>query len=313
MGRFFTRQSEIPLRSNRSTALQERASDADLQARYAFRRNRTITGSSSSDVKSPNELNADLKSPRVQAHILGRQRRRLGALFVASVACAAALGWLTSQFTATAILQAAPDPTLQLSNVYAKTIKTYLSQQPLERFRFFTDIGELTRYIQAVSPEVKEVRAVDPAGFGASRFTVVLRQPIASWSINGRPQFVDETGTPFERNYYDTPPLEVIDRSGIQVEAGRAVASNRFLGFVGKVVARTRQQGLTVTHITIPAGTTRQIELRLKDIAYPVKLSIDRPAGEQVEDMSRVLSWMKGRKLSPQYIDVRVSGRAYYR
>jgi len=91
------------------------------------------------------------------------------------------------------------------------------------------------------------------------------------------------------------------------------VASNRFLGFVGRIVALSKSSGYTVTQAVLPVGTTRQLEIRLKDVVPIVRLSIDRPAGEQVEDMSRTLGYFIGRGEAPAYVDVRVSGKAFYR
>jgi len=140
-----------------------------------------------------------------------------------------------------------------------------------------------------------------------------MRTPIAGWSMNGKQQYVDSSGVSFGRNYYPAPSVQIVDNSGIQVAAGQAVASNSFLGFVGQIVGLAKTRGYTTTQVVIPSATTRQIELKLKDIAYPVKFSVDRPAGEQVEDMTNAIEWMKRHNLTPQYVDVRISGRAFYR
>jgi len=90
------------------------------------------------------------------------------------------------------------------------------------------------------------------------------------------------------------------------------VASARLLSFVGRVVALAGESSYQVTEAILPSGTTRQLEIRLKDVGPLVKLSIDRGAGEQVEDMVRVLRYMSSRGVGATYVDVRVSGRAVY-
>ena len=65
--------------------------------------------------------------------------------------------------------------------------------------------------------------------------------------------------------------------------------------------------------VIIPASTTRQVELRIKKVSYPVKFSVDRPAGEQTEDMARVIKYLKSKGVNPDYVDVRVSGKAFYK
>ena len=141
---------------------------------------------------------------------------------------------------------------------------------------------------------------------------MAMRQPIASWVLTGKQYFVDGEGIPFEKNYYETPVVSVIDQSGIQQTPGTAVASSRFLAFVGRVVSEAGKYSLVVEQAVIPAGTTRQLEVKVQGRGYPIKLSLDRPAGEQVEDMKNALGYFDARQ-APQYVDVRVSGRAYYR
>jgi hypothetical protein len=107
--------------------------------------------------------------------------------------------------------------------------------------------------------------------------------------------------------------VQIIDKSGIQIAAGQAVASDEFLGFVGKVVGAVGSQGYVVKQVTIPRATTRQVELRVGGVAYPIKVSVDRAVGEQAEDMSRSIRWLKSKRIAPKLLDVRVAGRAFYR
>ncbi|HTJ73457.1 MAG TPA: hypothetical protein VL481_02610 [Verrucomicrobiae bacterium] len=308
----FSRKKQTDVPRRRQAAFRDEERKDDFDERYTFRRNRTITGSTSSQITSPGELNAQIKSPRAQAHELTRQRRHIGATLLLVLASAGVLFFLVSQFTAGAVVRAT-DVSIQLDTTYATLIDSYLSAQPLERLRFMTDTNHLVQYVQAKAPEVAGITLDGSAGLGKSTFVLTLREPTVGWTINGRQQYVDNTGTAFARNYFTTPAVQVVDKSGIQVEAGQAIASNRFLGFVGRAVALTKLQGFAVTQVIIPEGTTRQVALQLHGIRYPIKLSIDRGVGEQVEDMARAVRWLKAHGKSPQYLDVRVSGEAFYR
>jgi len=299
-------------RQQESQSPPDRATEQGLDERYAFRRNRTLTGSASSRVSSLNESGSQLKSPRVHAHELTTKRRRIGAtLLLVAVICGGlyALIW---QFTAGVVVRSS-DLTMPLDSSYAQDIDSYFSTQPLQRLRFLTNDQELTAYVQTKAPEIASVRMDNNVGFGKTQFIVSVRKPIAGWSMNGKQQYVDATGVAFSRNYYTSPSVQIIDKSGVQVQAGQAVASNRFLAFVGLVVGITPQWGHKVTQVTIPVNTTRQIELTLDGVGSPIKMSVDRAAGEQVEDMARAVAWMASRNMKPQYVDVRVSGKAYYR
>jgi cell division septal protein FtsQ len=219
---------------------------------------------------------------------------------------------LVYEFTASVVVRA-PGISMTLDKNYEDTVQSYLAMRPAERFRFLMNEDALNEFIKQKLPEVASIRVGGNDGFGRSDFTITMREPLAGWSIQGSQQYVDSSGTAFSRNYYPTPSVQIVDNSGVQAAGGQAIASNRFLSFVGRTVGLTKTQGYTVTQVAIPVGTTREVELRIDSLAYPVKLSIDRGVGEQVEDMVRAIRWFQQKKQSPQYIDVRVSGKAYYR
>lgn len=305
-------QQNLPRRRQVPQRADERASESDLEERYSFRRNRTITGSASSQVTSTGELNAQLKSPRVQAHELTQKRRHIGAVLLLVIIGSLVLYGLVSQFTAGVVVSAGSF-SLPANSRYEQAIQSYLSAQPVERLRFMINTKHLSEYVQARVPEVASIRVDGAAGFGKTAFTATMRQPIAGWSINGHQQYVDGSGTAFEQNYFATPSVQIIDKSGVQVQAGQAVASNRFLSFVGRAVALSKEAGFSVTQVIIPEGTTRQVELRLNRVGYPIKLLVDREPAEQVEDMARAVRWLQAHHKTPKYVDVRVSGEAFYR
>lgn len=309
MALFSKKQKDLPGR-RRPQIDAERATDASLDERYSFRRNRTLTGSVSSQVASATEKNANLKSARVQTHDLLHRRRQLGSMLLLVLASAGVLYYLISQFIAGVVVQSADVPS---TTIYQEAIQSYLAMQPAERLRFLLDVGHLNQYLQAKTPEVAAVRVEGAAGLGKTAFQLKMRQPVAGWNMYGQRRYVDATGVSFARNYYPAPSVQIVDDSGVQVQAGQTVASNRFLGFVGRVVGLANTQGYTVTQVAIPRGTTRQIDLRIDRVGYPVKLSVDRPASEQVEDMARAIAWFTAHGQTPQYLDVRVSGKGYYR
>lgn len=309
MNLFKRRQPNLPERRR-----IERRAAPDLEGATTFRRGRTLTGSASSLVQTPSETKADLKSPRVQTHALLKKRRRLTGIFVAVLAVTGALYVLTSQFTAQSVVQASPDPSLRLEPIYTEAIEDYLSNHISERWRMFTDTDQLAAHLRTKVPEVKDIRVRGSAGFGKSLFELTFREPIASWDVSNRQLYVDAAGIPFTRNYFNPPALHIVDQSGMMATAaGQSIMSNRFMSYIGQVIGLSKQQGYVVKSIVIPEGMTRQIEVHLEGVEYPFKFSSDRPAGEGVNDMVKSQQWMKARQLTPEYVDVRVKGRVFYR
>lgn len=312
MGIFNNKTTGIPNRRQAKSG-PIRPPAVDSQRQNLFQRNRTLTGSTS-DKMTATHHPTDLESPRTHVHHLAIRRRKIGTVLMMVFCIVAILLWLLTQLTAKVAISVS-DPNMSRSietALYSNAINDYLGLNPLSRLRFAMNQSSLNSYLAQVLPEVSGVIESDFSKVGESDFTITVRQPVAGWKIDNKQYFVDAKGVAFERNYYLSPSVQIIDNSGVPPQHGATVASNRFLGFVGRVVAASKDRGYVVTQAILPPGTTRQLEIRIKDVGPLVRLSIDRPAGEQVEDMSRSLGYLSSHSLAPGYIDVRVSGKAFY-
>lgn len=309
------KQQSVPRRRLINEPEPQRATAAELDARYTFRRNRTLTGSLSSRVDSAVALTAELKSSRVHSHHLRHHRRLALVSLLALIAAAAGLWLLISHAIIGVKLLPGGGAQLVDTSAYQSKIHDYLMKHPLERFTFSLNTGSLTSYLQ--SHDMPEVGTISPgietAGFGQANLYINFRKPVVVWQTAGTKLYVDSDGNSFGRNYYAEPGVQVVDQTGIQAQGNQVLASNRFLSFIGVVVGQMKDNGFTVTEIALPANTTRQIQVKLDSVSYPIKFSVDRPAGEQAEDAARAIKHLQAKGVSAEYIDVRVSGRAYYK
>lgn len=317
MARLFRSHESAP-RTRRELARERQrelgAASNATSDRQVFHRSRTLTGSMSSQVRSTGEASAQLTSPRVRAHHLTRLRRHLGLAFLGAIAIVVVLAIILSQFTAGVVVTIDGDASVAAKADYEQSIQDYFNQAPIERLRFLTKSANLTSYLEREHPEIQSVGVDGSGGFGITDISIQMRKPVAAWTVNGVERYVDASGTSFQINYFSDPTVKIVDKSGVHLASDQALFSNTFLGFVGRVVGLSKTlEGLTVTQITIPPNTTHQIEVSVAGVSYPAKLSIDRGAGEQVEDMARAETWMKQHGVTPSYIDVRVSGEAYYK
>jgi len=308
MNLFKKKQSDIPRRR-----LVER--DASMPTSSdIFRRNRTLTGTTSNHLGSTN-AKSDLESPRTHLHHLSIQRRKIFSVLLVVFVSAVFLWALVSNFTATVVVGVS-DTSISKSvdaSIYEKVIQEYLGDNPMSRLRPALDQPVLAVYVSSKLPEVANVVQLNIIGIGKTNFIITMRTPVAGWRINDKQYYVDSNGIPFEKNYFSAPAVQIVDDSGVSLQgSGTAIASKRFLGFVGRIVSLASTSGYTVTQAILPVNTTRELEVRLKENNFLVKLSIDRPAGEQVEDMVKAVQYFTGHSRTPSYIDVRVSGKAFY-
>jgi hypothetical protein len=313
--RFFKKRKQAELPGRRQRSVDEIRPPAQTPERQqVFARNRTLTGSTSNYLSDANRQ-ADLQSPRSHAHHLALRRRKIGSVFLIVLGVVAFLFLLLLQFTAVVHVTVSDTGLSKKFNedTYVKAINDYLGGNPLARLRFAFDKTSLKEYLVGVVPEVANVDDIALGSIGETTITLSMRRPVAGWTINSTQYFVDDSGIAFQKNYFTNPSVQIVDNSGIALSQGTAVASNRFLSFVGRTVALSKSRGYTVIQAIVPSGTTRQLEIVLKETTPHIKLSVDRPAGEQVEDMDVALNYLKKRGWTPSYIDVRVSGKAFYK
>jgi len=309
MSIFKKKENNIPKRRSIKYS-QESPSNSNI-----YKRNRTLTGTTSNHFDSAN-TKTDLESPRVRAHNLSIRRRKIAGILIIIIISIIPIWILISNFTASVNVTIKDVTTSKIkeSTKYKNVIQDYLNINPMSRLLFIVDKSSVSEYVSSKLPEVSKITKINMEGIGKANYEIVMRSPIAGWQINSKQYYVDSKGIPFEQNYFSTPSVQIIDNSGIAPKTGTtAIASNRFLSFVGRVVYLAKSSGYTVIQAALPANTTRELEIRLKEGNYLIKLSIDRPVGEQVEDMVAAVKYFSNRNQTTEYIDVRVSGKAFYK
>lgn len=294
----------VPRRRQPTTEDDRTASSSSSNGQ--FRRNQTL---SSYRHNTPDE------SARQKAHQLTSQRRRLGGVFAIVASVAILLMLLLWQLMAQVYV---PTSTKQLTTAfsakpYEERVVQYLNVNPAQRLRFSLDEEALSDFVSSELPEVESVKFSGMPGVAQANFTITFRTPVAGWQINDDQYYVDAHGVVFEKNYYEAPKVQIIDESGVSPEQGGAVIGTRLLGFMGRVVSQAQSRGYSVNRAVLPLGTTRHIEVYFENVSARVKFSIDRGAGEQVEDADRSIKYLQSRGVTPEYIDVRVSGRSAYK
>lgn len=276
----------------------------------SYRRNQTVSSYTRGG-------DSAAESERQKSHQLVLRRRRLSVAFLiaASVAVLLLIGlW---QFIAKPVVVFSDTELTQQIDTsdYVKTIEDYVAKAPSQRLRVTLDQAALSAYVSAAHGEVAQVSL--SSGFSLPTrvsFTLSFRKPLVGWQMRGSQYFVDKNGVVFSKNYFESPSVKVVDESGITPEQGSAIASSRLLGFLGRVVDQAGERGYVVTEAILPEDATRRVDIKLEGGESRVRLTVDRGAAAQVEDMDRAMKFFKnsGRAI-PQYIDVRVAGRAAYK
>lgn len=280
---------------------------------YVFRRSRTMTGSLSDSVRAAAETRADLQSERLKHHTLRKKRRSIALYLLTTLLLAGGLVLLlNASMLSVSLKPVAGVPPDTLAG-YTKEIDTYLAGHPNERFGFALRTDALTQALQKKFPEVASVSLRPTPWLKAAIGTITLRQPIATWTLGTTKYYIDDHGVAFERYYGAEPGLVVEDKTGIDPTSSGAVASERMIHYIGRLVALLGAAGYKVEKLELPPVTSHEVDVRLVGKGYTIKTSLDRDPAGQVFDIVNAIKFLDGKNLKPAYADVRVNSRLYYK
>ena len=89
--------------------------------------------------------------------------------------------------------------------------------------------------------------------------------------------------------------------------------SQRVKSFVARLEKDLTDFKLEADHVVLPFQKAREIVLYVKGRKEYYKLSLERGSAVQAEDISRMITYLDGKKLTPKYVDLRIEGKAYYK
>jgi len=182
----------------------------------------------------------------------------------------------------------------------------YLVQHPSERFSWALRNETMAEFLQVAYPEVGAVEV--RGNFGLGKLHVTIRQPVAVWKTAEAKHYVDASGAVFGRNFYGDPSITISDQSN------SGIVSQRFLAFIGKVISGVEGAGVgSVNRVNIPAGAIRFVEITLENRGHPIKIQTDRNPDSQVADVVNMVKFLDDRGITPQYVDVRVKNRGFWK
>lgn len=282
---------------------------------YVFRRSRTLTGTTSPKVAVSAEKRGLLKTERLKLHELHLHRKQILRGAAVLVVAMGVIAYSASTFIVTPHISFAQVGTHEPNtNTYKDAVQQYLVEHPLERFGTVLNGGQLEGYLKARQGEVRSLALHRDWYGGGTEFLVTFREPLLVWQTAGKQFYVDSQGAAFSYNHFDEPAVVVADESGISPEiGGGAVASTRFISFLGRMVGAVNGYAKGNVESVILPASTREIDLKLQGRAYPIKTHIDRDPLEQAEDIANALTYFDQKGIKPEYVDVRVGNKAFWK
>ncbi len=251
-------------------------------------------------------------SERSENQKLVIRRRKLSAFFVILAIFISLISIFLFQFISKVSIVSNESKSQNLSK-YEKSVEEYLNINPSERILSNLNKNALLESLQKDYPEVLSISDIKFNGLTSYKIYLDFRKPVASWLVDGKEFFVDSEGISFNVNNFEKPSLNIIDDSGAIVSNGKNVASGSFFSFIGKLVSAANKQGLEISKIRIPPLSLRQVEVFVKDVSYFARMSTADSAEGQIINFKKAIEYFRAHKISPNYIDLRIEGKGYYK
>lgn len=208
---------------------------------------------------------------------------------------------------------------LQDQKVYEQAAHTMLGKSFANNNKLTINTAAVAAQLQSQFPEVHAVSISLP--FIGRKPTVYIQpatpQIVLSTSSgqfildsNGRAlaAYTSATDLPSDR----AVPI-VTDQSGLTFKKGDVVLSSQSVAFIAEVAGQFQAKGIKAETWTLPAGAS-QLNVKVSGVPYSVKFNLQGSAKEQAGTFLAVKQRLDGEHTVPaEYIDVRVSGRAYYK
>lgn len=251
------------------------------------------------------------ESARAELQALSRSRAKTARLLLFSLGMVIAMVVIVTQTIYSPVVVVSGANGVGVDK-YTTILADYFKANPVERIKMALNISSINSYIATLAPEIAGIESI-ATGFRRSEIRLTARRPVVMWESSGKKYYVDALGVPFMVNYFADPDVVVDDRSGVSLSSVDRVVNDSFISFIGQAVAVANQANLVVKKIVIPPLTTRQIEIYVNDLQFPIKMTTSASVVKQVNDANRSIKYLQERGISPSYLDVRVERKTYYK
>lgn len=149
----------------------------------------------------------------------------------------------------------------------------------------------------------RKIRGVLFVVFACIIIAVLTIVGVKSWLSSYENIDYDST----QQEEYSLDNVVVIDENGGEV-------TERTRRYIWLLQGDLADLGYTLEKIVLPVGMIREIDLYIKDFSGYIKINSDRETAVLAEDIDRMIKYLKTHEIGEvSYIDVRISGKAYYK
>lgn len=268
------------------------------------------------------------QSPRGQSRearnkgISSLLRRRQLTLIIAGlvfIALAVGLTYVSATPKVQIISLGGTAPALHSASDYELAAGKLLKSSLANYNKLTIDTRSVTDSLKKQFPELQSVNISLPLLGWSPLLVITPSQPVATLQSSGSGTLVVDSsgfaiGDASELSGLDLPLI--VDQTGLVLKRGQRVMSKTSMSLVMGIVAQLKLKKVSIESFILPKTEAQELDLRLAHLSYYIKFSTVHPKSfqQQIGDFLAIRDYLKGESITPgQYVDVRLSGRAYYK
>lgn len=176
----------------------------------------------------------------------------------------------------------------------------------------FMDTKKLTQQFAEKNPQLGSVKIRKRLPNGL-QVEVVEQQASLIWKTGNSQYVLSESGQAYsEWGGGDSQLSVVTDNANLPVKLGQQVVPAGFIIFTRRLIVDLNQQAIVFDSLSVPE-TTSEIFVHTKN-GYILKFDTTRAADDQIADLKAVLNSLAKQKKAPsEYVDLRISGKVFYK
>ena len=214
-----------------------------------------------------------------------------------------------------------PQPRVETNNISYHTAAEYkMGIQPFfqsvkDSNKISFDESAVVKAIQTKFPEVQSARIELPFFSQEPTAWLYVSAPAFKLVSGGKTYIVDSQGI-VVAEAASLPKMTLIslnDQSGYTAQIGKPVLSSASVAFINTVIAQSKKAQVPIAQISLPP-LAQEMDLQTKDQPYYIKFYLGGDALSQTgQFLAARQKFSKGQSPPSQYLDVRVSGKIFYK
>ena len=209
---------------------------------------------------------------------------------------------------------------LRNQETYTEAAQQVLGASVFNKTKLTANTGHIAQELQTKFPELQSVSVSVPlVGHQPTVYIQPASPKLLLSTTDGSMYVVDNLGRALivasQVPHLEKLGLPVVsDQSGLAVKPGSNVLPSTSVFFITEIVGQLRAKNLTITSLTLPAGTS-ELDVKIGGAPYTVKFNLRGDARAEAGAFLAVKQELEtgGKAIPSSYIDVRVEDRVYYR